>query len=123
MKNTIEQKTTMIEEQLAQELNKSKSGKLGGKMLSLLGAVIGIAGVVLGGKIVLVIIGGVLFGLGQMVQGKSRGETSQQVFDTIVPDMMSMIFEDVQINPAPHHLDVKDTNIPLPNQQLQKYRY
>lgn len=60
MKNTIEQKTTMIEEQLAQELNKSKSGKLGGKMLSLLGAVIGIAGVVLGGKIVLVIIGGVL---------------------------------------------------------------
>ena len=90
MKNTIEQKTTMIEEQLAQELNKSKSGKLGGKMLSLLGAVIGIAGVVLGGKIV-------------------------QVFDTIVPDMMSMIFEDVQINPAPHLLDVKDTNIPLPN--------
>ena len=84
MKNTIEQKTTMIEEQLAQELNKSKSGKLGGKMLSLLGAVIGIAGVVLGGKIVLVIIGGVLIGLGQMVQGKSRGETSQQVFDTIV---------------------------------------
>ena len=115
MKNTIEQKTTMIEEQLAQELNKSKSGKLGGKMLSLLGAVIGIAGVVLGGKIVLVIIGGVLIGLGQMVQGKSRGETSQQVFDTIVPDMMSMIFEDVQINPAPHLLDVKDTNIPLPN--------
>lgn len=84
-------------------------------MLSLLGAVIGIAGVVLGGKIVLVIIGGVLIGLGQMVQGKSRGETSQQVFDTIVPDMMSMIFEDVQINPAPHLLDVKDTNIPLPN--------
>lgn len=115
MKNTIEQKMTMIEEQLAQELNESKSGKLGGKMLSLLGAVIGIAGVVLGGKIVLVIIGGVLIGLGQMVQGKSRGETSQQVFDTIVPDMMSMIFEDVQINPAPHLLDVKDTNIPLPN--------
>ena len=115
MKNTIEQKMTMIEEQLAQELNKSKSGKLGGKMLSLLGAVIGIAGVILGGKIVLVIIGGVLIGLGQMVQGKSRGETSQQVFDTIVPDMMSMIFEDVQINPAPHLLDVKDTNIPLPN--------
>ena len=84
-------------------------------MLSLLGAVIGIAGVILGGKIVLVIIGGVLIGLGQMVQGKSRGETSQQVFDTIVPDMMSMIFEDVQINPAPHLLDVKDTNIPLPN--------
>lgn len=83
-------------------------------MLSLLGAVIGIAGVILV-KIVLVIIGGVLIGLGQMVQGKSRGETSQQVFDTIVPDMMSMIFEDVQINPVPHLLDVKDTNIPLPN--------
>lgn len=115
MKNTIEQKTTMIEEQLAQELNKSKSGKLGGKMLSLLGAVIGIAGVILGGKIVLVIIGGVLIGLGQMVQGKSRGETSQQVFDAIVPDIVSMIFENVQINPAPHLLDVKDTNIPLPN--------
>ena len=84
MKNTIEQKMTMIEEQLEQELNKSKSGKLGGKMLSLLGAVIGIAGVILGGKIVLVIIGGVLIGLGQMVQGKSRGETSQQVFDRVL---------------------------------------
>ena len=115
MKNTIEQKTTMIEEQLAQELNKGKGGKLGGKMLSLLGAVIGIAGVIMGGKIALVIIGGVFIGLGQMVQGKSRGETSQQVFDAIVPDIVSMIFENVQMNPAPHLLNVKDTNIPLPN--------
>ena len=36
-------KTNMTDEQLAQELRKSKGGKLGGKILSLLGGVIAVA--------------------------------------------------------------------------------
>ena len=52
-----EEKTNMTDEQLAQELRKSKGGKLGGKILSLLGGVIAVAGIILGGNIVLIVIG------------------------------------------------------------------
>ena len=110
-----EQKTNMTDEQLAQELRKSKGGKLGGKILSLVGGVVAIAGIILGGNIVLVVIGGVILGLGQMVQGKSKDKASQQTFDAIAPDIVSAALENVQMNPTPHLLDAKDTNIPLPS--------
>ena len=64
-----ERDMNMTDEHLAQELRKSKGGKLGGKILSLLGGVVAIVGIILGGNIVLIIIGGVILGLGQMVQG------------------------------------------------------
>ena len=76
-----EQKTNMTDEQLAQELRKSKGGKLGGKILSLLGGVIAVAGMILGDNLVLVVIGGVVLGLGQMVQGKSKEQAGRQTFD------------------------------------------
>ena len=110
-----EQKTNMTDEQLAQELRKSKGGKLGGKILSLLGGVIAVAGMILGGSFVLVVIGGVILGLGQMVQGKSKDKANRQAFDAIVPDIVGTAFENVQMNPTPHLLDAKDTNIPLPS--------
>ena len=104
----------MTDEHLAQELRKSKGGKLGGKILSLLGGVVAIAGIILGGNIVLIIIGGVILGLGQMVQGKSKDKASQQTFDAIAPDIVSAALENVQMSPTPHLLDAEDTNIPLP---------
>ena len=55
-----EKNMNMTDEQLAQELRKSKGGKLGGKVISLLGAVIAVAGIILNGNIVLVVIGGVI---------------------------------------------------------------
>ena len=110
-----EQKTNMTDEQLAQELRKSKGGKLGGKLLSLLGGVIAVAGMILGGNLVLVVIGGVVLGLGQMVQGKSKGNANQQTFEAIAPDIVGAAFENVQMNPAPPLLDANDTNIPLPS--------
>ena len=70
-----EQKTNRTEEQLEQELRKSKGGKLSGKILSMLGVVIAVAGIILGGNLVLVVIGGVILGLGQMVQGKSKEQS------------------------------------------------
>ena len=109
-----EQKTNMTDEQLAQELRKSKGGKLGGKILSLLGGVIAVAGMILGGNLVLVVIGGVVLGLGQMVQGKSKGNANQQTFEAIAPDIVGDAFENVQMNLTPHLLDAEDTNIPLP---------
>ena len=110
-----EQKTNMTDEHLAQELRKSKGGKLGGKLLSLLGGVVAIAGIILGGNIVLVAIGGVILGLGQMVQGKSKGNANQQTFEAIAPDIVGAAFENVQMNLTPHLLDAEDTNIPLPS--------
>ena len=103
------------DEQLARQLRKSKGGKLGGKILSLLGVVIAVAGIILNGNIVLVVIGGVLLGLGQMAQVKSRGKASRQAFDAIAPDILSAALENVQMNPAPRLLDAEDTNIPLPS--------
>ena len=110
-----EQKTNMTDEQLAQELRKSKGGKLGGKILSLLGVVIAAVGIILGGNIALIVLGGVVLALGQMVQGKSKGNANQQTFDAIAPDIVSAAFENVQMNPTPHLLDAEDTNIPLPS--------
>ena len=72
------------------------------------------AGMILGGNLVLVVIGGVVLGLGQMVQGKSKDKASQQAFDAIAPDIVSAALENVQMSPTPHLLDAEDTNIPLP---------
>ena len=110
-----EQKTNMTDEQLAQELRKSKGGKLGGKILSLLGVVIAVVGIILGGNIALIVLGGVVLALGQAVQGKSKDKAGQQTFDAIAPDIVSAAFENVQMNPTPHLLDAEDTNIPLPS--------
>mgnify|MGYP001029903647 CR=1 FL=1 len=102
------------DEQLAQELRKSRSGKLGGKLLSLVGVVIAVAGMVLGGNIVPIILGGVILALGQTIQRKTREQVGQQTFRAIAPDAVSAVFENVQIDPAAHLLNAEDTNIPLP---------
>lgn len=109
-----EQKTNRTEEQLTQQLRKSKGGKLGGKLLSLLGGVIAVAGMIFGGNLVLVLIGGVLLGVGQMVQGSAKGKASQQAFDALVPDIVNAAFENIQLNPASPLLDAQNTNIHLP---------
>ena len=109
-----EQKTKMSDERLAQELRKSKGGKLGGKAISVLGVLVAAAGIIMGGNIVLVIAGGVLLSLGQMAQSRSKSKANQQAFETIAPDIVNAVFENVQIDPDPHLLDAGDTNIPLP---------
>ena len=106
-----EQKTNMTDEQLAQELRKSK----GGKILSLLGGVIAVAGMILGGNLVLVVIGGVVLGLGQMVQGKSKEQAGRQTFDSIAPDIVGTAFENVQMNPVPPQYSPAQTH-PLQRQ-------
>ena len=110
-----EQKTNVTDEHLAQELRRGKGGKLGGKLLSLLGGVVAIAGIILGGNIVLIILGGVILALGLMVRDKSKGKANRQTFSAIAPDVVSAAFENVQMDPASHLLDAENTNIPLPN--------
>ena len=110
-----EKNITMTDEQLAQELRKSKGGKLGGKLLSLLGGAVAIAGILLGGNIVLTLLGGVVLALGQAVQGKSKAHADGRAFNAIAPEIIGACFENVQMNPAPPLLDANDTNIPLPS--------
>ena len=49
---------------------------------------------------------------------KSKEAADQAVNDAIVPGVMSTLFDDVQMHPEGHLLDVKGSNIPL-----QTYSY
>ena len=109
-----EKNKNLTDEQLSQQLRKSKSGKWGGMLLSLLGGVIALAGIVQGGNLVLIIAGVVILALGQTAKGKSREQAGRRTFDALAPDIVSTVFDNIQMDPAPHILDAKDTNIPLP---------
>ena len=109
-----EKNKNLTDEQLSQQLRKSKGGKWGGMLLSLLGGVIVFAGIVLGGNLVLIIAGVVILALGQTAKGKSREQADRRTFDALAPDIVSTVFDNIQMDPAPHILDAKDTNIPLP---------
>ena len=109
-----EKNKNLTDEQLSQQLRKSKGGKWGGTFLSLLGGVLVFAGIVQGGNLVLIIAGVVILALGQTAKGKSREQAGRQTFDALAPDVVSTVFDNIQMDPAPHILDAKDTNIPLP---------
>ena len=104
-------KTNMTDEQLAQELRKGK----GGKLLALLGVAVAIVGIVLGVNIVMIVIGGVLLALGQMVQGKRKEAADRQVFDTLAPEVVNYLFENADLSPTEHILRAEDSGIPLPD--------
>lgn len=109
-----EKNKNLTDEQLSQQLRKSKGGKWGGTFLSLLGGVLVFAGIVQGGNLVLIIAGVVILALGQTTKGKSREQAGRRTFDALAPDIIGTVFENIQMDPTPHILDVKDTNIPLP---------
>lgn len=66
-------------------------------------------------NVALIIIGAVLLGLGQMTQGKAGDKANKQAYDAIVLEIVGNIFTNIQMDPLPHLLDAKDTNIPLPS--------
>ena len=79
---------------------------MGKRLLSILGLLIAIVGIVFGGNLILVIIGCVILGLGQMIKDKEDNELNMNV--------VHEFFEDVKMNPESHILNVSDTNISLP---------
>ena len=79
---------------------------MGKRLLSILGLLIVIVGIVFGGNLVLVIIGCVILGLGQIIKDKEDNGLNMNV--------VHEFFEDVKMNPDTHILNVSDTNIPLP---------
>ncbi len=109
-----EQNRNMTDEALSQQLRRSRGGKWGGKLLSLLGVVIAVAGILLGGNLVLIVVGGIVLALGQAVQSRSKEQAGQQTFDAMAPDIVGTVLENVQMNPTPPLLHAEDANIPLP---------
>lgn len=109
-----EQNRNMTDEALSQQLRRSRGGKWGGKLLSLLGVVIAVAGILLGGNLVLIVVGGIVLALGQAVQSRSKEQAGQQTFDAMAPGIVGTVLEDIQMNPTPPLLHAEDTNIPLP---------
>lgn len=79
---------------------------MGKKILSILGLGIVLIGIVFGGNLVLVLVGAILLGLGQVSKENGRISKNKQIFHEF--------FDDVNIDPVSHLLDVSDTNIPLP---------
>ncbi len=110
-----EQKNKMTDQQLTKEMRKGKQGGIGGTLLIGLGAVVVLIGIIMNGSIPVVIVGVLIAGLGEWLKAKSKGSADQQVYDNIVPDVVNAVFDDVQMEPAPHLLDAGDTNIPLPD--------
>lgn len=78
------------------------------RLLSILGLMIAIVGIVFGGNLVLVIVGCVILGLGQMIKDKEDNSTSD------FNEGFGKYFVDVKMNSEGHILNVSDTNIPLP---------
>lgn len=79
---------------------------MGKKILSILGLGIVLIGIVFGGNLVLILVGAILLGLGQVSKENGNNSKNKQV--------LHEFFDDVNIDPVSHLLDVSDTNIPLP---------
>ena len=71
---------------------------MGKRLLSILGLLIAIVGIVSGGNLVLVVIGCVILGLGQVMKDKEDNESNMNV-------VVHEFFEDVQFNPNTYTLN------------------
>ena len=109
------QKNKLTDKQLAREMRKGKRCGAGGKLLVALGAIVVLIGVIMNGSLPVVIVGVLISGLGEWLKGKSKSSASQQVHDTIVPELLNSTFENVQENPTSHLLNAEQSDIPLPN--------
>ena len=80
----------MTDAELSRALGKSSGGRMAGKLLAAVGFVVAVAGVLLGNFVVM-IFGGVVLALGQMLQGKARDQVNQQTFEGVAPDILGAI--------------------------------
>lgn len=105
----------LTDEELSAELNKGKTGKLGGSLLVIVGIIVTIIGLVSGPSIVVCIIGVIIAAIGSSAKGKAKDEAGKKAFDAIVPELIARNFETVDYSPREHILDTESSNIPLIN--------
>ena len=109
------ERKNLTDEELKAELNKGKTGKLGGSLLIIVGIIVTIIGLVSGPSIVVCIIGVIIAAIGSSAKGKAKDETGKKAFDAIVPELIARNFEAVEYSPREHILDAESSNIPLTN--------
>lgn len=103
----------LSDKELNTELNKGKTGKLGGSVLVIIGVIVTIIGLVSGPSIVVCIIGVIIAALGSSAKGKAKDEAGKKAYDAIVPELIARNFETVDYSPREHILDAEGSNIPL----------
>lgn len=107
------EKKNLTDEELSKELNKGKTGKLGGSLVVIIGIIVALIGVVSGPSIAVCIIGVIIAAIGSSIKGKSKDEAGKKAFDAIVPELIARNFETVDYSPREHILDAESSNIPL----------
>ena len=107
------ERKNLTDEELKAELNKGKTGKLGGSLLIIVGIIVTIIGLVSGPSIVVCIIGVIIAAIGSSAKGKAKDEAGKKAFDAIVPELIARNFEAVEYSPREHILDAESSNIPL----------
>lgn len=103
----------LSDKELNTELNKGKTGRLGGSVLVIIGVIVTIIGLVSGPSIVVCIIGVIIAALGSSAKGKAKDEAGKKAYDAIVPELIARNFETVDYSPREHILDAEASNIPL----------
>lgn len=107
------ERKNFTDKELGAELNKGKTGKLGGSVLVIVGIIVTIIGLVSGPSIVVCIIGVIIAAMGSSAKGKAKDEAGKKAYDAIVPELIARNFETVDYSPREHILDAECSNIPL----------
>lgn len=103
------------DEELAYELQSSKRGRVGGRILEILGGLLIAVGVIAGCSIPLLVLGAVLAALGEWLRKRKRDDAGRQVFDAIAPELLHAAFENVTFSGEQRLVNVDGSDIPLPS--------
>ena len=89
------QEQTQRDRDLTEALRSGRTARGGAKLLSVLGGVLVILGVIAGGALPLLIAGAALLALGGWLGQKKAATVRQQIGDTVALDALRAVFDEV----------------------------
>lgn len=107
-------KARISDEQLTKELRFGKLANVGGKILCAIGILIVIIGAATGPSIPLIILGIVTLCIGEWIKKKKSSDAHRQLNNTVVPDALNAVFENVEFDSSRHIMTIEDSGIPIP---------
>lgn len=110
------QEQTQRDRDLTEALRSGRTARGGAKLLSVLGGVLVILGVIAGGALPLLIAGAALLALGGWLGQKKAATVRQQIGDTVGLDALRAVFDEVEFAQDRHLSDSVpgESGIPLP---------
>ena len=110
------QEQTQRDQDLTEELRSGRAARGGAKLLSILGGVLVLIGVIAGGALPLLIAGAALLALGGWLGQKKAAAVRQQIGGTVGLDALRAVFDQVEFAQGRRLSDsaVEDSGIPLP---------